>query len=249
MNPYELNWQHREIVIKELGLKFAHRLRRPDPEQVIARSKKLIYATEDVSKLEATATFNVDEANALLYDGIIAETKGFDFGSGRDFQNWHQMEAGEAARIPLHQKNKAIHTLYAMECELEEDEEAAAQGLIKLRFDCGVGLEPYAQFWLFFTYPEEKLRAQYDREYARGRIVKGSRKNKSVASFNLRVAIQAFDQLLHSARNLQLDGAEMPMESHLLADAKPRFCALIDPIIKELAMNKLFSDVEAELQD
>lgn len=246
MKPYPLDWTEQTIHVKDFGVRTAHVVRKPSVDELVARSKMLSYSSEDVSQRESKTDFDDSKANLRLYDAIIQRVSGYDFGDGLDGKELRTLSEEQKAQLFSDHKKAVIRGLYNTTCErdaLARDTISMAGPTMRLRQEIGGKYEPDFQIWHTLRLPDEAQRIRYDQRYLQRLIVKGSRKNQTMVTFNLRAAIEMYDALFES-----LEGATVN-DQPFTPERKQEFLAALDPVFKEVVVNELMREAQSDLSD
>ena len=95
---YAFDAREFEIAIEvrrgEATYHFAHRLRRPTLEELLDRDRMITYEVVEVDSRQDVINFDVEAANARLWDKIAVFVQGYDFGDGGTAADWRMVGIG-----------------------------------------------------------------------------------------------------------------------------------------------------------
>lgn len=246
MNPYPLDWKEQTVYVKENGVRCAHVVRRPTFEELNRRSQAMIVKSEDVDARASHSDFDDAGASLKLYDAILLQVSGYDFGDGVDPSSLRPVGDDQKAMLFADHKAAVIRALYNHSVERDALPSVAislAKPTVRLRHDIGGGIEPQYQFWHVLQKPDEKTRKAFDQKYVQRLSIKGSRRNQAEARFNFRIAVETYDKLFVGLENVTVNDQPFTPEQ------QQQFLAALDPILKEQAVNELMKAVESDLSD
>jgi len=238
---YPLDQKEIEVAIVAGKQTLGHKLTRPTLAQLVEREGQIHYESESISDSEERINSDDEPANARLWDACVVSVRGYRLGKAdtHPVEMWREMTPELKAAIPSAHKAAAIRGLYQSACEIERDEEdgftlGADEWTIKQVF----GDPDAPQFVIrhILRTPAESERREFKRRAAQISFSKGSRKQKTRVTTNLKAHVELYDGLLTG-----LDGTNN-QDAHA---AK----AAIDPIWKRQVIDTLMKSFEAATQD
>lgn len=218
---YPLDWNQTTI---NLGKRYSHILRRPTPDEVFARDA----ATEISVEIAADGSYSLpdptadEDANARLYDAIVASTSGY------------------TGDVPRMHKSAAINALYRRDVYAEDDASPFDDEITIIE---EVGDEEFKIRHVFRQPSEDELR-QYRRRTQSGQIKPGRHgRQVFVSKSNLKTLCEFYDRWIIRIEGVSLDGESFQAES------RERFIAAVDPAIKRMAVQQLATLILDALRD
>lgn len=238
---YPLDQTEITVEIKAGNTTLGHKLTRPTLAQLIEREGQIHYESESISDTEERINSDDEAANARLWDGCAVTVRGYRLGKAdaTPLTDWREITPELKAAIPSAHKATAIRALYQSVCEVEKDEDdgftlGADEWTVKQIF--GDPDNPQFVIRHILRTPAESERREFKRRAAQISFSKGSRKQKTKVTTNLKAHVELYDGLLAG-----LDGTNN-QDAHA---AK----VIIDPIWKRQVIDCLMRSFEASTQD
>ncbi len=213
-----------------------HKLRRPTLEELQEWERKQTYETVEVSKRESQVIADDEGAAARLWEKLIIEVKGYDFGDGKT-DEWRTLSDEEKKKLRFNHKTTTINGLYRSSCSLEsatdDDSPSPFSDTWRIRQEIGSPENPYIVVHELRE-PGEAEKQRFRRTSASTNFVRGSKKQHIKVATNLKAYIELYDALIQ-----RVEGAT---ETHGMVQD-------IDPIFKRQVISTLMDALDTQLQD
>ncbi len=261
---YPLDQPEISVEIKAGNAVLGHKLTRPTLAQLVEREGQIHYESESISDSEERINSDDEAANARLWDGCAVMVRGYRLGKAdaTPLAEWREVTPELKAAIPSAHKATAIRALYQSACEIEKDEDegftlGADEWTVKQIF--GDPENPQFVIRHILRTPTESERREFKRRPAQISFSKGSRRQKTRVTTNLKAHVELYDGLLQMIEGATIGGkAWSEIGNARIADIaegkskSPRlseFDAVIDPIWKRQVIDCLMRSFEASTQD
>jgi hypothetical protein len=241
---YAFDAREFEIAIEvrrgETTYHFAHRLRRPTLEELLERDRAITYEVVEVDSRQDVIHFDVEAANARLWDKIAVFVQGYDFGDGGTAEDWRMVSDRDRERMLGTHKSRVILGLYQDETEPVEDDGFSLE-TIRIRQTFGTVARSEVVHTL--RLPTEAERIKFKARSTQTQFIRGARKRHETIRSDLKSFIGFYDLLLVDIQGGTVDG--LPFAT---ARRGP-FLAAIDPMWKRSVVQSLVNSLEANLRD
>jgi hypothetical protein len=218
---------------------FAHRLRRPTLEELLERDRAITYEVIEVDSRQDVINFDVEGANARLWDRIAVAVKGYDFGNG-PVEDWRPIGESERQHMLGTHKSRVVLGLYQDETEpVEED----GFSLDTIRIRQTFGTVQASEVLHFLRMPTEAERLKFKSRSTQTQFIRGARKRHETIRSDLKSFIAFYDALI-----LDIQGATVADEPYSTG-RRSAFLASIDPMWKRSVVQSLINSLEANLRD
>jgi hypothetical protein len=222
-----------------------YKLRKPTVDELTEWSKSATYQTTEVNKRENESRYDDTAANVKLFNKIALAVKG-EFGSApTDFR---ALTDEQKERVKVDHKVAAVRGLYSSVCEIEygDEEQELDQAIFggqEWRVKQQIG-----QYTLIHTLrePTEQERLKFNRTRVNTTNLAGARKQQYTTRTNLKAYAELYDAVIVKVEGGTVGGHEM---SDSRAVPRDKFIAQIDPVYKQLVVQKFMAAIEAEYQD
>jgi hypothetical protein len=245
---YAFDARQFEIAIEvrrgDVTYHFAHRLRRPTLEELLERERAITYEVVEVDSRQDVIHFDVEAANARLWDRIAEAVQGYDFGdgvsAGYGAEGFRPVQERERERMLGTHKSRVILGLYTDETEPIEDDGFSLDS-IRIRQTFGTVARSAVIHTL--RLPTEAERIKFKARSTSTQFVRGARKRHETIRSDLKTFVGFYDLLLLDIQGGTVDGA-----GYSTARRGP-FLAAIDPMWKRSVVQSLVNSLEANLKD
>lgn len=242
--PYPFDQQ--EVVVQFIGRPadpkkpqstpkmVSHKLRRPTLEEIIEWEKSQVAHEQiEVSARENQILFDDGKGDARLWDKIILEVQGYDFGNGD--LNWRTLDTDQKAKMALGHKTTAISGLYQATATVREgDSEGVIFDQQEWVIDQEIG-SPESPFLVTHTLrePTEPEIRKFNNASSSTVQIKGSRKRHHKVTTHIKTHIDLYNTLI---LKIETGGKEIGQQ-------------VIDPLFKRQVIATLMSALQGQLQD
>lgn len=242
---YAFDAREFEIAIEvrrgETTYHFAHRLRRPTLEELLDRDRAITYEVVEVDSRQDVIHFDVEAANARLWDKVATFVRGYDFGDGASTaEDWRPVEETERQRMLGTHKSRVVLGLYQDETEPIEDD---GFSLDTLRIRQTFGTVAHSEVIHTLRLPTESERIKFKSKSTSTQFIRGSRKRHETIRSDLKTFVAFYDLLLLDISGGTVDGAPFATAR------RAPFLAAIDPMWKRSVVQSLVNSLEANLRD
>jgi hypothetical protein len=224
-----------------------YKFRKATFDELSEWTKNAAYETAEVNKRETEIRSNDAQANIKLFKKIVLAVKG-NFGDGQPVTDFRDLTEEQKERVKVDHKVAAVRGLYSSVCEVvedKEDEEAEpcifGGDLWRIKQTIG---EKYVIVHTLRE-PDEKEKLKFGNIRTNTTYQPGSRTQRSKTRTNLKAYVDLYNTLIQDIEGGTVGG-------FLLKDERvprPKFLEQVDPIFKQLVVQKLTSAIEAEYQD
>lgn len=229
-----------EVRRGDVTYHFAHRLRRPTLEELLERERAITYEVVEVDSRQDVIHFDVEAANARLWDRIAEAVQGYDFGDGGAAEDFRPVQERERERMLGTHKSRVILGLYTDETEPIEDD---GFSLDSIRIRQTFGTVAHSAVIHTLRLPTEAERIKFKARSTSTQFVRGARKRHETIRSDLKTFVGFYDLLLLDIQGGTVDGA-----GYSTAGRGP-FLAAIDPMWKRSVVQSLVNSLEANLRD
>jgi hypothetical protein len=241
---YAFDAQEFEIELEakrgETTYHFAHRLRRPTRAELLERDRAITYEVIEVDSRQDVINFDVEGANARLWDRIAVAVKGYDFGDNAAAADWHPVGESERQHMLGTHKSRVVLGLYQDETEpVEED----GFSLDTIRIRQTFGTVQASEVLHFLRMPTEAERLKFKSRSTQTQFIRGSRKRHETIRSDLKSFVGFYDALI-----LDIQGATVADEPYSTG-RRSAFLNAIDPMWKRSVVQSLINSLEANLRD
>jgi hypothetical protein len=219
---------------------FAHRLRRPTLEELLDRDRAITYEVVEVDSRQDVINFDVEGANARLWDRIAVSVRGYDFDGSGTSSDWRPVGESERQRMLGTHKSRVILGLYQDETEPVEDD---GFSLDTIRIRQTFGTVKSSEVLHFLRMPTEAERLKFKSRSTQTQFVRGARKRHETIRSDLKTFVALYDLLI-----LDIQGATVADERYS-TPRRSAFLAAIDPMWKRSVVQSLVNSLEANLKD
>ena len=242
---YAFDAREFEIAIEarrgETTYHFAHRLRRPTLEDLLERDRAITYEVVEVDSRQDVINFDVEGANARLWDKIATAVQGYDFADGNpNPSDWRPIGETERGRMLGTHKSRVILGLYQDETEPAED---GGFSLDTIRIRQTFGTVARSEVFHTLRLPTEAERLKFKSRSTQTQFVRGARKRHETIRSDLKTFVTFYDLLLLDIQGGSVDG--LPFSTA----RRGAFLAAIDPMWKRSVVQSLVNSLEANLRD
>lgn len=227
-----------------------HQLRKPTLNELIARSESAVFERIAVNKREDEWQSSEEAANVKLWNKIILQVQGYDFGDGQSIDAFRTLTNEQKEQMKASHKVAAVRGLYRSDCSIDygELEEAPVMfGAQEWRVKQEIGA-PGDHHAVIHTLrePTETERLKFDRNALKRLDIRGARKAHSRTWTNITAHIEMYDALIIDVQGATVGSYEM---NDSRAVERKRWIEQIDPMFKVQVVQVLMAAIEAELQD
>jgi hypothetical protein len=230
-----------EVRRGEITYHFAHRLRRPTLEELLERDRAITYEVIEVDSRQDVINFDVEAANAKLWDKIAVFVQGYDFGdNSATAGDWRMVGDRDRERMLGTHKSRVILGLYADVTEPIEDD---GFSLDTIRIRQNFGTVARSEVIHTLRLPTEAERLRFKARSTSTQFVRGARKRHETIRSDLKTFVAFYDLLL-----LDIQGGTVAGSGYTTA-TRGAFLASIDPMWKRSVAQSLVNSLEANLKD
>jgi hypothetical protein len=223
-----------------------YKLRKPNLEELAEWIKSAVYQSTEVNKRENESRYDDTAANVKLFNKIALAVRG-EWQSASDFR---ALTDEQKERVKVDHKVAAVRGLYSSTCEIdygteEQELELMIFGGQQWTVKQQISGDKYTIVHTLRE-PTEAERVKFIRVRANTTYLTGARKQQHTTRTNLKAYVELYDAVIVDVQGGTVGGYEMN-DSRAVERAK--FIQQIDPVFKQLVIQKLMAAIEAEYQD